>query len=98
MTVSPAPAALSAKASFTLPDSRLDHDPAIYMTWDPERQRPTEVVDVPMRDLRPDLDKAESVMTQLDARGFAVARHESMLLGEIPSMEGTKMYLDECAE
>jgi hypothetical protein len=92
---------LEADITFTLPDDKLDHDPEIYLTYDAERQRPTEVLRVPVRDLREDLDldlkQPTSVTAQLDARGFAVARHESGHIDGLPSVEGTRMYLEESA-
>lgn len=93
---------LTAVIGFTLPASRLDHDASVYMTYEPDRTRPTEHVRVPMTDLRPELDGDEaskvSPADQLAERGFAVLRHESGLLDGIPSEEGTQKYLDQCTE
>lgn len=97
------PETLSAIIGFTLPASRLDHDEAIYLTYDPAVTRPTEKIRVPLVDLRPELEAAgagvsATVASQLAERGFAVMKHESTLLDEIPSEEGTGRYLDECCE
>ncbi|KAL1411645.1 hypothetical protein Q8F55_002609 [Vanrija albida] len=99
--MSPAAAApLTATIEFTLPATRLDHDPAVYLTYDPAVQRPSEALRVPVANLRDELEAGASLATvaqQLSARGFAVATHASSHLGGIPSVEGTQAYLDETA-
>jgi hypothetical protein len=91
---------LTAVIGFTLPQSALDHDASIYLTYDPAHSRPSEKVRVPVTDLRPDLEVAVPVPVhvQLAERGYAVTKHRSELLCGIPSEEGTQRYLDECAE
>ena len=94
----PDPSGLTALITFILPASRLDHDQAIYLDYDPKVNRPTESIRVPMTDLRPELEIQTPVAEQLDQRGFAIAKHRSDLLDSIPSEEGTQSYLDETAE
>ena len=91
---------LTALITFTLPASRLDHDEALYLDYDPEVNRPTETIRVSVTDLRAELD-AEHIASpaeQIATRGFAIAKHRSDLLDSIPSEEGTQKYLDETAE
>ena len=97
----PAPTSdLTARISFTLPVDRLDHDESIYLQeWTTSfPQRPSELVNVPVVDLRADLDVAVPVKEQLAVRGFAVTRHTSATYDGIPTKEGTARYLDETAE
>jgi len=94
----PDPSGLTALITFILPASRLDHDQAIYLDYDPKVNRPTESIRVAMTDLRPELEIQTPVAEQLDQRGFAIAKHRSDLLDSIPSEEGTQSYLDETAE
>lgn len=94
------PTGLTALITFTLPASRLGHDEAIYLKYDPEVNRPTETIRVPITDLRAELE-AETISSpaeQLYKRGFAIAKLRSDLLDSIPSEEGTQKYLDETAE
>lgn len=94
---------LTATIEFTLPAERLDHDPAIYLTYDANRSRPSEALRVEVVNLRDELEdpqapaNIDTVAKQLYDRGFAVAKHASNHLGGIPSVEGTQAYLDETA-
>ena len=81
------PSGLTAVITFTL-------------QYDPNINRPTESIRVPVTDLRPELDSETPipVAEQLASRGFAIVNHHSDLLDSIPSEEGTQKYLDETAE
>ena len=95
------PSDLTAVITFTLPDDRLDHDPEIYLTFDKDRNRPTEKIRVPVNNLRDELDSDAGPIApkdQLAQRGYAVFKHESHALGDIPTLEGTEAYLAETAE
>ena len=94
------PSGLTAVITFTLPASRLDHDESLYLKYDPNVNRPTESIRVPVTDLRPELESETPmpVAEQLAQRGFAIVTHSSNLLDNIPSGEGTQKYLDETAE
>lgn len=93
---------LTAVIGFTLPASRLDHDAGIYLDFDPSRSRPMEHIRVPMTDLKSELEVPEASRTtawdQLFQRGYAVIKHESEAMGDIPTEEGTQAYLNETAE
>jgi hypothetical protein len=95
------PSDLSAAIMFTLPNDRLDHDPEIYLTFDKDRNRPTEKIRIPVNNLRDELDSDDGPIApkeQLAQRGYAVFKHESHALGDIPTLEGTEAYLAETAE
>ncbi|KAJ3200033.1 hypothetical protein HDU82_009235 [Entophlyctis luteolus] len=83
---------------YTLPASRLDHDEAIYLTYDPKQQRPAEEVPVELRDVRGELDSHVPVSQQLAQRGFAVSRHVSDHVAHLDTAEGARQYMNEAAE
>ncbi|WVW79149.1 hypothetical protein I302_101115 [Kwoniella bestiolae CBS 10118] len=96
----PAPSStdhLTAVIGFTLPPNRMDHDPSIYLKWEPGRSKPLEKIRVPITDLRPELESSTvGPLDQLKKRGYGIMKHHSPYLGEIPSAEGTEKYLREC--
>lgn len=92
------PGQLTATIDFPLPDSRLlaGSDPALF-ALDLSKQRPFEAVELPINDLRPELEREPvPALTQLDERGFAVLRHESSTVGGAVDMaDGIAAYLKE---
>ncbi|WVF67024.1 hypothetical protein IAT40_001767 [Kwoniella sp. CBS 6097] len=98
MPVSTSSDQLTAVIGFTLPASRLDHDPSIYLTYEQGRSRPTEYLRVPISNLRNELDDGSiDPLHQLKERGYAVLRHQSEWVDDIPSEKGTAKYLEESA-
>ncbi|KAK8843506.1 hypothetical protein IAR55_007166 [Kwoniella newhampshirensis] len=99
----PAPSSdsqLTAVIGFTLPPARMTESEESYLTWQAGRAKPTEYIRVPVTDLRPEIESTEAVapLDQLKKRGYAVFKHESGLLDQIPSEEGTEKYLNETAD
>jgi hypothetical protein len=86
----------SAIINFTIPAARLGHDADEYMTYKPDRPRPSEGIRVPIVDLRGELEKKRPVIDQIHERGFGIAKVEFEGLDDIPSLEGTKRYLGAC--
>lgn len=87
-----------ATINFTIPAARLGLPKDSYMTLEPGRERPYESVQVPITDLRSDLEDSVSVEEQLYRRAFAVSRIEYDGLDDIPSLEGTERYLESCRQ
>lgn len=90
---------LTATIGFTLPQFRLDHDEAIYLTWKQGQSKPLEQVEVPIINLRSELDSDDPVdpLEQLKKRGYAVTRHASEHLGAINTETGIAEYMNETA-
>ncbi|WVQ81582.1 hypothetical protein IAT38_003706 [Cryptococcus sp. DSM 104549] len=93
---------LTAVIGFTLPPARMEDSEESYQTWVEGRSKPLEFIRVPVTNLRGELDRPvdEHVapVEQLKTRGFAVLKHKSGFLADIPSEEGTAKYLEETAE
>jgi hypothetical protein len=92
---------LRALVNFPLPASKLtDHEQ--YQTFDINNLIPCEVEDVPLFDLRPELEAGElgTAVEQLDRKGFGVIVGESEFATEetLGSVEGTEKYLEESCE
>lgn len=99
MSPAPFPATpLTATINFTLPDDRLPPglDPVLF-PFDQSKQRPFEAVELPIFNLRPELEGLPvPAPVQLDERGFAVLRHESCTIGgSVGTAEGIAAYLEE---
>ena len=87
------------KIGFALPYE--NEEAAIkYLTYTPGSDRPSKVREIPLANLRGEVEAAEPVpvASQLFERGYAVAHHDSAFHTEVGSEEGIAAYLTETAE
>ncbi|KAK4048033.1 hypothetical protein OIV83_005067 [Microbotryomycetes sp. JL201] len=92
---------LKARINFVKHRSQFQVPVESFLTFDPSRLPPTEELDVPIYDLRKDIERGlPSETEQLDDKGFAVVLHETKCdLGEgLETVEGTNAYLEEITE
>ncbi|KAM0787839.1 hypothetical protein ACM66B_003892 [Microbotryomycetes sp. NB124-2] len=92
---------LKARIVFVKHRSEFKEPVESYLTFDVNRQPPKEELDVPVYDLRRDIERGLPTETeQLDDKGFAVIQHETKCdLGDgLETVEGTNAYLDEITE
>ncbi len=89
---------LVAKVNFTLPQSRLDHDESIYLEYKEGQTRPVEKVEIPVYNIRAEIEQAVPPSDQLFQRGFAILKHDSAHFEDIKTPEGSAAYLIECKE
>ena len=87
------------KIGFALPYE--DEEAATkYMTYVAGCDRPSHQKEVPLGNLRQEIDAAEPVpvASQLSSRGYAVAQHHSDFVSEVSTEEGIESYLKETTE
>lgn len=88
--------------NFAVPPERLGKDVSDYMQPDVGPTWPQEAHKVVLHDLKAELEgvqKADTPMKQLEARGFAVLKNRSNALGSLATQaEWNEAYLAETAE
>lgn len=91
---------LHALVNFALPNDRLPADTNVELFAQTHKvARPKEQVEVPIHDLRHELDTStSSVASQLEERSFAVLRNASAHLSDLSTPSGSDAYLaEQCA-